>query len=53
MLLVVTLTCQLAFCQTHQDIIEKYNSELAIALLAFGALFIGYMVWNAVKPRKK
>ena len=36
----------------QKDIIEKYNSELAIALLAFGALFIGYMVWNAVKPRK-
>ena len=37
----------------QKDIIEKYNSELAIALLAFGVLFIGYMVWNAVKPRKK
>ena len=36
----------------QKDIIEKYNSELAIALLAFGALFIGYMVWNAVKPAK-
>lgn len=36
----------------QKDIIEKYNSELAIALLAFGALFIGYMVWSAVKPRK-
>ncbi len=36
----------------QKDIIEKYNSELAIALLGFGALFIGYMVWNAVKPRK-
>lgn len=37
----------------QKDIIEKYNSELAIALLAFGALFIGYMVWNAIKPAKK
>lgn len=37
----------------QKDIIEKYNSELAIALLAFGALFIGYMVWNAVKTTKK
>ncbi|MBR2899140.1 MAG: DedA family protein [Fibrobacter sp.] len=37
----------------QKDIIDKYNSELAIALLAFGALFIGYMVWSAVKPRKK
>ena len=37
----------------QKDIIEKYNSELAIALLALGVLFIGYMVWNAVKPRKK
>jgi membrane protein DedA with SNARE-associated domain len=37
----------------QKDIIEKYNSELAIALLAAGALFIGYMVWNAVKPKKR
>ena len=37
----------------QKDIIEKYNSELAIALLAFGALFIGYMVWNAVKSKPK
>ena len=36
-----------------EEEIEKYNSELAIALLAFGALFIGYMVWSAVKPKKK
>ena len=35
----------------QKDIIEKYNSELAIALLAFGALFIGYMVWNAVTKK--
>ena len=35
----------------QKDIIEKYNSELAIALLAFGALFIGYMVWNAIKKK--
>ena len=37
----------------QKDIIEKYNSELAIALLGFGVLFIAYMVWNAVKPKKK
>lgn len=37
----------------QKDLIEKYNSELAIALLAAGALFIGYMVWNAVKPKKR
>ena len=37
----------------QKDIIEKYNSELAIALLGFGVLFIGYMVWSAVKPKKK
>ena len=36
----------------QKDLIEKYNSELAIALLAAGALFIGYMVWNAIKPKK-
>lgn len=41
------------FAHGQKDIIEKYNSELAIALLGFGALFIGYMVWNAVKPKKK
>ena len=37
----------------QKDIIEKYNSELAIALLGFGVLFIAYMVWSAVKPKKK
>ncbi len=39
------------FAHGQKDIIEKYNSELAIALLGFGVLFIGYMVWNAVKKR--
>lgn len=37
----------------QKDIIEKYNSELAIALLAFGAVFIGYMIFNAIKCNKK
>lgn len=41
------------FAHGQKDIIEKYNSELAIGLLALGALFIGYMVWNAFKPKKK
>ncbi|WP_405322931.1 DedA family protein [Fibrobacter sp.] len=41
------------FAHGQKDIIEKYNSELAIALLGFGILFIGYMVWSAVKPKKK
>ena len=41
------------FAHGQKDIIEKYNSELAIALLGFGVLFIGYMVWNAVKPKKQ
>ena len=49
--------CVLAFlgylAHGQKDLIEKYNSELAIALLAAGVLFIAYMVWNAVKPRKK
>ncbi|SHH03816.1 membrane protein DedA, SNARE-associated domain [Fibrobacter sp. UWH9] len=49
--------CVLAFlgylAHGQKDIIEKYNSELGIALLAFGVLFIGYMIWNAVKPNKK
>lgn len=49
--------CVLAFlgylAHGQKDIIEKYNSELAIALLVLGALFIGYMVWNAIKPAKK
>ncbi len=53
----VIWNCVLAFlgylAHGQKDIIEKYNSELAIALLAFGALFIGYMVWNAIKPSKK
>lgn len=37
----------------QKDIIEKYNSELAIVLVGFGVLFIGFMVWQAIKPRKK
>lgn len=37
----------------QKDLIEKYNSELAIALLAAGVLFIGYMVYSAIKPQKK
>ena len=41
------------FAHGQKDIIEKYNSVLAIALLGFGVLFIGYMVWNAVKPKKQ
>ena len=40
------------FAHGQKDIIEKYNSELAIVLLVLGVLFIGYMIWNAVKPRK-
>lgn len=48
--------CVLAFlgylAHGQKDLIEKYNSELAVALLAAGALFIGYMVWNALKPKK-
>ena len=47
--------CVLAFlgylAHGQKDLIEKYNSELAIALLAGGVLFIGYMVWNAVKKK--
>ena len=49
--------CVLAFlgylAHGQKDLIEKYNSELAIALLAAGVLFIGYMVWNAVKPKSR
>lgn len=37
----------------QKDIIEKYNSELAMVLVGFGVLFIGFMVWQAIKPRKK
>lgn len=49
--------CVLAFlgylAHGQKDLIEKYNSELAVTLLAAGALFIGYMVWNALKPQKR
>ena len=37
----------------QKDIIEKYNSELAMALVGFGVLFIAFMVWQAIKPQKK
>lgn len=37
----------------QKDIIEKYNSELAMALVGLGVLFIGFMFWKALKPKKK
>ncbi len=37
----------------QKDIIQAYSHELSLGLIVLGVLFIGYMVWQAVKPKKK
>lgn len=37
----------------QKDIIQQYSHELSIALVGLGVAFIGYMVWNAFRPKKK
>jgi len=53
----VIWNCVLAFlgylAHGQKDMIEKYNSELAIALIVFGILFIAFMIWSALKPKKR
>ncbi|MCF0224757.1 MAG: DedA family protein [Fibrobacter sp.] len=36
----------------QKDIIQTYSHELSVGLIGLGALFIAYMVWNALKPKK-
>jgi len=37
----------------QKDIIQAYSHELSLGLMVLGVLFIGYMVWQALKPKKK
>lgn len=37
----------------QKDMIQAYSHELSIGLVGLGVLFIGYMAWNALKPKKK
>lgn len=37
----------------QKDLIQAYSHEMSIGLVGLGVLFIGYMAWNAFKPRKK
>lgn len=37
----------------QKDMIQAYSHELSIGLVGLGVLFIGYMTWNALKPKKK
>lgn len=37
----------------QKDMIQQYSHELSLGLVVLGVLFVGYMVWQAVKPKKK
>lgn len=36
----------------QKDLIQTYSHELSIGLVGLGVLFIGYMTWCALKPKK-
>ena len=36
----------------QKDMIQQYSHELSIGLVGLGALFIAYMTWCALKPKK-
>lgn len=36
----------------QKDLIQAYSHELSIGLIGLGVLFIGYMTWCALKPKK-
>lgn len=36
----------------QKDLIQTYSHELSIGLVALGVLFIAYMTWSALKPKK-
>ena len=36
----------------QKDMIQQYSHELSIGLVGLGVLFIGYMTWCALKPKK-
>lgn len=37
----------------QKDIIQAYSHELSLGLVVLGVLFVGYMVWSAIKTKKK
>ena len=37
----------------QKDMIQQDSHELSIGLVALGVAFIGYMAWNAFRPKKK
>lgn len=37
----------------QKDIIQAYSHELSLGLVVLGVLFVGYMVWSALRPKKK
>lgn len=37
----------------QRDIIQTYSHELSLGLVVLGVLFVGYMVWSAIKTKKK
>ncbi len=37
----------------NQELIEKYSSELSLGLVVLGVLFVFYLVWQAIRPKKK
>ena len=37
----------------QKDIIQAYSHELSLGLIVLGVLFVGYMAWCALKPKKK
>lgn len=37
----------------QKDVIQAYSHELSLGLVVLGVLFVGYMVWQALKPKKK
>lgn len=37
----------------QKDVIQAYSHELSLGLVVLGVLFVGYMVWCALKTKKK
>ncbi len=41
------------FAAGQKDLIDKYSGELSYVLLALGALFVLYLIFNALRKKKK
>ncbi|MCF0215490.1 MAG: DedA family protein [Fibrobacteraceae bacterium] len=37
----------------QKDVIQNYSHELSLGLVVLGVLFIGYMVWSALRTKKR